>query len=156
MKILMVCLGNICRSPLADGVLRHKVNKLNLNIIVDSAGTANYHIGSAPDKRMIATAKNKGVDIGFLKARQFEYKDFEEFDSIFVMDQNNYKNVIQLAKTDQDKCKVKLLLEVTSKVHRKEVPDPYYGTQTDFEEVYELVDHATDAIIESYLANEER
>jgi protein-tyrosine phosphatase len=103
---------------------------------------------------MIATAKMKGVDIGFLKARQFEYKDFEEFDSIFVMDQNNYKNVIQLAKTDQDKCKVKLLLEVTSKVHRKEVPDPYYGTQTDFEEVYELVDQATDAIIESYLADE--
>jgi protein-tyrosine phosphatase len=150
----MVCLGNICRSPLADGVLRHKVNKLNLNIIVDSAGTANYHIGASPDKRMIATAKMKGVDIGFLKARQFEYKDFEEFDSIFVMDQNNYKNVIQLAKTDQDKCKVKLLLEVTSKVHRKEVPDPYYGTQTDFEEVYELVDQATDAIIESYLADE--
>jgi protein-tyrosine phosphatase len=150
----MVCLGNICRSPLADGVLRHKVNKLNLNIIVDSAGTANYHIGASPDKRMIATAKMKGVDIGFLNARQFEYKDFEEFDSIFVMDQNNYKNVIQLAKTDQDKCKVKLLLEVTSKVHRKEVPDPYYGTQTDFEEVYELVDQATDAIIESYLADE--
>jgi protein-tyrosine phosphatase len=150
----MVCLGNICRSPLADGVLRHKVNKLNLNIIVDSAGTANYHIGASPDKRMIATAKMKGVDIGFLKARQFEYKDFEEFDSIFVMDQNNYKNVIQLAKTDQDKCKVKLLLDVTSKVHRKEVPDPYYGTQTDFEEVYELVDQATDAIIESYLADE--
>ena len=150
----MVCLGNICRSPLADGVLRHKVNKLNLNIIVDSAGTANYHIGASPDKRMIATAKMKGVDIGFLKARQFEYKDFDEFDSIFVMDQNNYKNVIQLAKTDQDKCKVKLLLDVTSKVHRKEVPDPYYGTQTDFEEVYELVDQATDAIIESYLADE--
>ena len=150
----MVCLGNICRSPLADGVLRHKVNKLNLNIIVDSAGTANYHIGASPDKRMIATAKMKGVDIGFLKARQFEYKDFEEFDSIFVMDQNNYKNVIQLAKTDQDKCKVKLLLDFTSKVHRKEVPDPYYGTQTDFEEVYELVDQATDAIIESYLADE--
>ena len=150
----MVCLGNICRSPIADGVLRHKVNKLNLNIIVDSAGTANYHIGASPDKRMIATAKMKGVDIGFLKARQFEYKDFEEFDSIFVMDQNNYKNVIQLAKTDQDKCKVKLLLDVTSKVHRKEVPDPYYGTQTDFEEVYELVDQATDAIIESYLADE--
>ncbi len=156
MKILMVCLGNICRSPLADGILRHKVNTLKLNIIVDSAGTANYHIGKAPDKRMIATAKMRGVDIGFLKARQFKYIDFQEFDQIFVMDNNNYEHVIQLARTDQEKKKVKLLLDFINDNQLKEVPDPYYGTQADFDEVYELVDRATDAIIESYLIDEKR
>lgn len=152
----MVCLGNICRSPLADGVLRHKVNKMNLDIIVDSAGTANYHVGASPDKRMIATAKKNGVDISYLKARQFEYSDFHEFDRIFVMDQSNYRNVIQLAKTVEEKDKVKLLLEFSENPHMNEVPDPYYGTQADFDEVYELVDRATDVIIESYLTDEKR
>lgn len=152
----MVCLGNICRSPLADGVLRHKVNKMNLDIIVDSAGTANYHVGAPPDKRMVATAKKRGVDISLLKARQFEYNDFHEFDQIFVMDKSNYRNVIQLSKTVQESDKVKLLLEFSGNPYLKEVPDPYYGTQSDFDEVYELVDHATDVIIESYLADEKR
>jgi protein-tyrosine phosphatase len=156
MKILMVCLGNICRSPLADGVLRHKVNKLNLDIIVDSAGTANYHVGAPPDKRMVATAKKRGVDISLLKARQFEYNDFHEFDQIFVMDKSNYSNVIQLSKTVQESDKVKLLLEFSGNPNLTEVPDPYYGTQADFDEVYELVDRATDVIIESYLADEKR
>jgi protein-tyrosine phosphatase len=152
----MVCLGNICRSPLADGVLRHKVNKMNLDIIVDSAGTANYHVGAPPDKRMVATAKKRGVDISLLKARQFEYNDFHEFDQIFVMDKSNYRNVIQLSKTVQESDKVKLLLEFSGNPNLIEVPDPYYGTQSDFDEVYELVDHATDVIIKSYLADEKR
>jgi len=156
MKVLMVCLGNICRSPLADGILRHKVNKLKLNIEVDSAGTANYHEGEAPDRRMIETARLRGIDISILKARQFKKNDFQIFDQIYVMDQNNYRNVIQLADTETEKDKVKLLLQAINNYQALEVPDPYYGNQDDFDEVYNMVDRATDAIIDAFLKNEKR
>ena len=106
----MVCLGNICRSPLADGLLRSKVNELNLNITVDSAGTSNHHVGQAPDARMRATAKQKGLSIDDLSARQFIKSDFSEFDLIFVMDKSNYENVIRLADTSEEKAKVHLIL----------------------------------------------
>lgn len=152
----MVCLGNICRSPLADGVLRHKVSNLKLDIEVDSAGTADYHIGKAPDHRMIETAKLKGVDISFLKARQFKQIDFQLFDHIYVMDQNNLRNVLQLAKTEKDKEKVTLLMQTVNGSSALEVPDPYYGNQDDFDEVYHMVDVATNAIIETFLKNEKR
>jgi protein-tyrosine phosphatase len=156
MKVLMVCLGNICRSPLADGVLRHKVSNLKLNIEVDSAGTADYHIGQAPDSRMIETARLKGIDISILKARQFKQIDFQLFDHIYVMDETNLRNVLQLAKTEKDKEKVKLLMQVVKGSTCMEVPDPYYGNQDDFDEVYNMVDLATDAIIETFLKNEKR
>jgi protein-tyrosine phosphatase len=156
MKVLMVCLGNICRSPLADGVLRHKVNLLKLNIEVDSAGTADYHTGHAPDRRMIETARLNGIDISFLRARQFKQKDFQLFDYIYVMDQNNLRNVLKLAENEKDKQKVKLLMQVVQNSTSLEVPDPYYGNQDDFDEVYTLVDLATDAIIDTFIENEER
>lgn len=147
-RILFVCLGNICRSPLADGILRRKVKEQALNIEVDSAGTAAYHIGKPPDTRMIATAKSRGTDISFLSARQFQQKDFDLFDVIYVMDQSNLQNVNNLARNSADKEKVKLMLNETFPNEDMEVPDPYYGGQAGFEQVYDLLDAATDKIIE--------
>lgn len=153
MKILMVCLGNICRSPIADGLLRQKVNEQNLAVEVDSAGTIGLHAGSAPDSRMITTAKNRGTDISFLKARQFTAADFEQFDVIFAMDKNNKRDILSLAKTAKDKQKVHLLLSEISNQEEANVPDPYYGTSKDFEHLYDLVDKATNTIIQKIKNN---
>ena len=147
MKILMVCLGNICRSPIADGLMRKKVKDHNLDTYVDSAGTANYHAGGAPDTRMTQTAKRKGVDISELKARQFVVSDFDTFDLIYVMDQSNYNNVIRLSRNESDRNKVQLILELLPNQNELEVPDPYYGGQDGFEHVYDLLDKCTDIIL---------
>lgn len=139
-KVLMVCLGNICRSPLAEGVLQSKlpINKC----IVDSAGTANYHVGTAPDKRSIVTAKKFGIDISQQKCRQLSKSDFETFDYIYVMDTSNYKNVIAIAPNEASKQKVKLILNEVDSTSNLEVPDPYYGEMEDFEHVFHLLDEA--------------
>ena len=139
MRVLFVCLGNICRSPLAEGVMLHLNEKLTLGWEIDSAGTAGYHIGEAPDRRTIANAAKHGVDLKPLRARQFSTKDFDCFDHILVMDRNNYKNVVQLATTEEQKTKVKLFLEVGLNQSGAEVPDPYYCTEADFEKVFQLV-----------------
>ena len=149
----MVCLGNICRSPIADGLLRQKVNEERLNVEVDSAGTIGLHAGSAPDSRMIATANNRGTDISFLKSRQFTVADFELFDVIFAMDKNNKRDILSLAKTNADKQKVHLLLSEISDQEEANVPDPYYGTSKDFEHVYDLVDKVTNTIIQKIKNN---
>jgi protein-tyrosine phosphatase len=133
MKILFVCLGNICRSPLAEGILRH----INTDIIVDSAGTSNYHIGKPPDTRMIDTAKSFDIDISKLSARQFTTDDFDNFDKIFVMDSENYKNVVSLAKDKSQTDKVHYTLS-----NEKDVPDPYFGGQQGFVRVYEMLHNA--------------
>ena len=139
-KVLMVCLGNICRSPLAEGVLQSKlpINKC----IVDSAGTANYHVGTAPDKRSIVTAKKFGIDISQQKCRQITKSDFETFDYIYVMDNSNYKNVMAIAPNEASKQKVKLILNEVDSTSDLEVPDPYYGELEDFEHVFHLLDEA--------------
>ncbi len=147
MRILMVCLGNICRSPLADGLLRSKIVERQLPWMVDSAGTAAYHIGNPPDHRMIQTAKAKGIDISDLRARQFTLQDFDAFDRIYVMDQSNYNNVLRLARTDADQQKVYFLLDHLYPNKQQEVPDPYYGNQADFNAVFTLVNEATEALI---------
>jgi protein-tyrosine phosphatase len=144
----MVCLGNICRSPLADGLLLRKIEAQNLDAIVDSAGTADYHIGKAPDARMIRTAAKHGTALDFLRARQFTSKDFQNFDHILVMDHSNQRNVLKLAQTQDDEKKVEFLLDYLYPNQQLEVPDPYYGTSEDFEAVYQLVDQATDALIQ--------
>jgi protein-tyrosine phosphatase len=143
-KVLMVCLGNICRSPLAEGVLQSKlpINKC----IVDSAGTANYHVGTAPDKRSIVTAKKFGIDISQQKCRQLSKSDFETFDYIYVMDNSNYKNVIAIAPNEASKKKVKLILNELEPIGNLEVPDPYYGEMEDFEHVFHLLDEACNQI----------
>ena len=148
-KILMVCLGNICRSPLAEGVLRSKAGKANLQITIDSAGTSNYHIGEHPDKRTILNAKQHQIDVSQLCARQFSEKDFDEFDHIFVMDSSNYADVIALARTEKDKRKVELILNRVYPNSNMSVPDPYFGGEQGFENVFILLDKACDVIIES-------
>ena len=144
----MVCLGNICRSPIADGLLRKKVKEQGLDVEVDSAGTIALHQGEAPDSRMVETARKNGTDISFLRARQFKVEDFENFDYILSMDFSNKKNILSLARNEEDRNKVHMLLGELTNQEEASVPDPYYGTQKDFEHVYELVDHATDMLIE--------
>lgn len=140
-KILMVCLGNICRSPLAEGLLAAKLPKEKF--LVDSAGTGGWHAGEQPDKRSIATAKNHGVDISKQRARQFKVSDFDTFDYIFVMDNSNKKDVLQLAKTDAHRQKVALILNELYPNENVDVPDPYYGGIDGFEKVYQMLDQAT-------------
>ena len=130
MKILFVCLGNICRSPMAEGIMRH----LAPEHIVDSAGTSNYHIGHSPDQRMIHTAHTFGIDISNLKARQLTTDDFDQFDRIYVMDKSNYKNALTLAKTKEHQNKLHYTLE-----NNEDVPDPYYGGEEGFASVYKLL-----------------
>lgn len=137
-KILFVCLGNICRSPLAEGIMLHFKNKHQLNVEIDSAGTAHYHIGEAPDPRTIANARKNGIDLSGLRARQFNVADFENFDQIYVMDHNNLKDVLKQAKTDSQRKKVSLFLN-GEQDNLLEVPDPYYGHEPDFERVFHLV-----------------
>lgn len=142
-KILMVCLGNICRSPLAEGILR---SKLSEKFIVDSAGTGGWHAGELPDKRSISIARLKGLDISNQRARQFKVSDFTTFDHIFVMDNTNYKEVIALAPNEATKSKVKLILNEIFPNDNIDVPDPYYGGIDGFENVYNMLDQACDEI----------
>ena len=148
MKILMVCLGNICRSPLADALLRKKVAEIGLDIEIDSAGTSDYHIGGEPDKRTQENALNHGLDMSFLRARQFTKKDFDTFDLIYVMDKSNECNVLSLTADSGQKEKVKLILDLLDDAQYKEVPDPYFGGEQGFETGYNLLDQATDKILE--------
>ena len=134
----MVCLGNICRSPLAHGILQSKLPEDNFYI--DSAGTAAYHIGNQPDYRSIKVAKNNGIDLSTQSARQFKVSDFDTFDYIYAMDQSNYSNIVSLGRNESDINKVKLFLEVNSSITYKDVPDPYYGDLSDFENVFKLID----------------
>ena len=149
----MVCLGNICRSPIADGLLRKKVIEYGLDVDVDSAGTIALHQGKAPDNRMIETARKNGTDISMLRARQFLAEDFDRFDYIFAMDFSNKKNILSLARNESDQFKVHMLLGYLTDQEEESVPDPYYGNQKDFDHVYDLVDKATDVLIEKIKLN---
>lgn len=146
MKILMVCLGNICRSPLAHGILEHMAKEKNLNWQIDSAGTGNWHIGEQPDRRSIAVAKKYGVDISTQSCRQFLSNDFENFDLILVMDQNNLSDVISLATTDADFSKVRLFLK------NGVVPDPYHDDKQ-FDPVYQMIEKRCLELIEELNTN---
>lgn len=141
----MVCLGNICRSPLAEGILK---SKLSNSFLVDSAGTANYHVGNPPDERSIAVARKYGLNISNLKGRQFGVSDFDTFDLIYVMDESNFENVVKLARNDQDISKVKMILNEVYPNQNLDVPDPYYGGERGFENVYNMLDEACDKIAE--------
>jgi protein-tyrosine phosphatase len=143
-KVLMVCLGNICRSPLAEGILVSKVK--SDEIFVDSAGTGAYHIGKLPDKRSIEVAGKYGIDITNQRARKFTVKDFDTFDYIYAMDESNYQNILMLARTNDDKSKVQLILNETHKTKNLAVPDPYYGGSQGFENVYTMLEQACEII----------
>lgn len=139
-KVLMVCLGNICRSPLAEGILK---SKLNLNeVTIDSAGTAAYHVGNLPDPRSIAVAKKHGIDITTQRARKFTVKDFDSFDFIYAMDQNNFDDILKLSRNKEDKKKVLLILNEVRPFQNNSVPDPYYGGDDGFENVYQMLNKA--------------
>ncbi len=143
-KILMVCLGNICRSPLAEGILKSKLD--SNKYLVDSAGTGHWHIGNKPDQRSIEVANNHGLNINNQRGRQFSQKDFQEFDYIFVMDNSNKDNVLSLAQNDEDKQKVHLILDEIFPNENVDVPDPYYGGDQGFENVYQMLDQACNEI----------
>ena len=140
----MVCLGNICRSPLAEGILRAKLDPEKYE--VDYAGTSNYHVGAPPDHRSVEVARKNGIDISHLKGRQFSVSDFDTFDYIFVMDRSNYANVCALAKGDKERKKVSYLLDALGDIYLKEVPDPYYGDKNNFRKVFSMIDEACDKI----------
>ena len=143
-KVLMVCLGNICRSPLAEGILKSKVNPSE--IVVDSAGTAGYHIGKGPDIRSIEVAQRAGIDISHQKCRRFRPDDFDNFDYIFAMDRENLLHLKDLARNTADLEKLYLLLEEAG-IPGEEVPDPYYGGNDGFQKVFRMIDSATDKLL---------
>lgn len=143
----MVCLGNICRSPLAEGILRSKISTKHT---VESAGTISFHEGEHPDRRSISTAKLHGIDISKQRAQYFEKKFFDKFDKIFCMDVKNYQDVISLAESDAQRNKVSMILEEAGNHGKAEVPDPYYGTIQDFENVFQMLDNACEVITEKY------
>jgi protein-tyrosine phosphatase len=147
MKILVVCLGNICRSPLAEGILLHMVAEKKLDLVIDSAGTSDYHINEAPDARTIANAKKHNIDLSPLRARQFTVEDFNAFDKIFVMDKSNLQNVLKLARNESDKQKVDLFLNISHPNGNMEVPDPYFGGEQGFENVFQLIWKASEKLI---------
>lgn len=147
MKILMVCLGNICRSPLAHGLLEQKIAKNNLDWIVDSAGTSGYHEGKLPDSRSIDIAEKHNLDITNQRSRPLITEDLKNFDLIYAMDSSNYQNILRLANTEEEKKKVKLILNEAYPNENKQVPDPYYGGDAGFLNVYNMLDEATDKII---------
>lgn len=140
----MVCLGNICRSPLAEGILQSKLPKDKF--FVDSAGTGDWHVGHQPDERSILTAKNRGLDISCQKARQIKQSDFIEFDHIYVMDSSNLRDVSQLAPNAEAKSKVKLMMDEIHPGQNINVPDPYYGGQNGFDKVYDMLDEACELV----------
>ena len=147
MKILMVCLGNICRSPLAEGILAHKTWHLDLE--VDSAGTAAYHVGQLPDFRSIEIAKEYNIDLSKQRARQFNRLDFDRFDIIYAMDTNNYAHLISLASNDDERNSIKLILNELNPNACESVPDPYYGGEHGFQIVYDMLDKACNKILSS-------
>lgn len=150
-RILMVCLGNICRSPLAQGILESKLP--SINYYLDSAGTASYHIGASPDKRSITVAKEHGIEISHQTARQFKQSDFDNFDVIYAMDESNFKDLKHLAKSEAHKAKIKLILDENPKSKLKDVPDPYYGDLKDFEAVFNLLDETCEHIVKQFTQN---
>ena len=149
-RILMVCLGNICRSPIAHGIMA----EISPNSFVDSAGTGSYHIGSPPDPRSIQVSQDNGIDISHQSARQFQSSDFTKFDRIFVMDQQNYRDVIAKANNQDEIDKVELLCEVAGMGVRP-VPDPYYGGDEGFKSVFDLVKTACHRIAKQWVENHE-
>jgi len=147
MRILMVCLGNICRSPLAEGILKSKAQEKGLAIVVDSAGIGGWHAGQSPDHRSQKVASNHGISISHQRARKFVSDDFNNFDLILAMDADNMAELLKLAPNEMAKSKVKLILSYFKKSKLQNVPDPYYGNLNDFEEVYWLLDKALDEFI---------
>lgn len=151
MRILMVCLGNICRSPLAEGILQHRADEAGVDISTDSAGTAGYHIGEAPHHLSQKVARLNGIDISGQKGRQFLREDMDRFDHIYVMDSENFNDVRRIAGDKWDERKVSLLLNELYPGKNRGVPDPWYGNEDGYHAVFDLIDRASRRIIQKQL-----
>ncbi len=149
MKVLMVCLGNICRSPLAEGILRHKARQRGLDWHVESAGTGAWHVGEAPDPRSQRIAHQNGIDISKQRAQQFSPYHIEMFDLIFAMDSSNYNDIMRHAKTEEERKKVELIMNLVEPGRNTAVPDPYYDDHL-YATVFRMLDEACEKIIERY------
>ncbi len=149
MKILMVCLGNICRSPLAEGIMRHKITKSGLNWHVDSAGTGAWHVGELPDSRSIATAKKHQIDITNQRARQLKPHDLDRFDLVLAMDSQNYRDILRLATTKEQEEKVQLIMNFVTPDRNQAVPDPYWD-DNGFELVFGMLEEACEKVVEKF------
>lgn len=148
MKILLVCLGNICRSPMAEGVLRHLAAERGLAIVTDSAGTGDYHVGEPPDRRAQAAMRRREIDISDLRARQFVAEDFERFDLLLAMDADNLRNMRRLALSPVHARKAQLIMDHAPSHPLREVPDPYYGGEAGFDEVYDMLNAACNNLLD--------
>ena len=148
-RVLFVCLGNICRSPVAEGLFQDKVTDAGLagSVEVDSAGTGGWHVGAPPDRRMTATAATRGTDLSQLRARQLTRADLEDFDHVFVMDKDNLHDTLALDPDGDHGTRVRLFREFDPEPGDYQVPDPYYGGADGFDRVYDMADRTTDAIL---------
>jgi len=146
----MVCLGNICRSPIAEGILKHKFSQHGIGLEVDSAGTLAYHAGERPDFRARQITKQHGINISDQVSRLFVPEDFDRFDRIYAMDMPNYHSLKAKARNEEDKAKVELILNRLYPGENRQVPDPYYGMDDGFQHVYDLLDAACDEIVKDY------
>jgi protein-tyrosine phosphatase len=146
-SVLFVCLGNICRSPMAEGILRHKAESRGLQLRIDSAGTESIHAGESPDKRAVLTAQSHGIDISRLIARQIKQEDFDLFDTLLVADDTVYREVLSMVRNEKDKKKIDFIMNSLTPASGKGVPDPYYGGMDGFEKVYDMLDKACEAFL---------
>lgn len=153
MKILMVCLGNICRSPIAHGLLQHKIEKRGLNWEIDSAGTSNWHEGELPNPKSIAVMKKNGIDITNQRSRPITKDDLDYYDIIYVMDSSNFTDVCHMASSEEQKQKIRLILNEVEPGKNRAVPDPYGLSEAHYQSVYDMLDVATDKIIERLSQN---
>lgn len=149
MKILMVCLGNICRSPLAEGIMQRKIREHGLDWQVDSAGTGSWHVGNLPDHRSIATARKRGIDLTCQRARQLKPHDLDRFDLILAMDSQNYRDILRLATTDAQRKKVHLIMNFVTPDHNQAVPDPYWD-DNGFENVFGMLEEACERVVQRF------
>ncbi len=149
MKILMVCLGNICRSPLAEGIMKQKIQESGLDWEVDSAGTSHWHVGEAPDHRSVSVARRRGIDICSQRGRQLQAEDLDHFDLIYAMDSSNYNDIKRLINAPSQEAKIEMIMNVVSPGRNQAVPDPYYGNDG-FEGVFDMLDDACTKVVERF------
>ncbi|NNE30193.1 MAG: low molecular weight phosphotyrosine protein phosphatase [Saprospiraceae bacterium] len=147
MKILMVCLGNICRSPLAEGIMKEIVQREGIDWEIDSAGTGAWHAGETPDPRSVEVSRRNGIHIADQRARQFTAEDFSVFDYILAMDASNFRDILKLAPTEDARQKVEMIMNYAYPGENRRVPDPYYGGPSGFDDVFELLTHGCEAVL---------